>query len=72
MTDLDSEADEAEVIRMALKALSAAQRRALESGRPVVMVKDGNLVRVEGANVIVLKTLPPRRKITIRVKQAKK
>ena len=71
MDDFDSEADEAEVIRMALDALNAAQRRALGSGRPVVMVKDGNLVRVEGANVTVLETLPPRRIVSIRSKQAK-
>lgn len=69
MNDLDSEADDAEVIQMALNALDAAHRRARVSGLPVVMVKNGNLVRVEGANVTVLKTLPPRQKVSIRVKR---
>jgi hypothetical protein len=59
MTDAESDHDDAEVIQMALKALSEAQARALASGRPVTFVENDELVRVTGSERVVLKKLPP-------------
>lgn len=61
MTESDS--DDAEVVQMALSALSQAQARALASGRPVVLVENDELVRITGSEKIVLKKLPARSKI---------
>jgi hypothetical protein len=45
---------------MALKGLAAATQRALASGRPVVLVRGNQLVRITGDEVVVLRELPPR------------
>ncbi len=55
---------------LAVKALSAAHRRARASGRPVVLVVGGKLVRIDSQGETVLKNLPPRAKVTVRTKQA--
>jgi hypothetical protein len=61
---------EAEVAQLALEALTVAQRRAHNSGRSVVVVENGELVRVGLSGKTGLKKLPPRRKVTVRVKRA--
>lgn len=58
MTHSNDERDEAEILRRGVEGLNAATRRALESGRPVVLVRDGQLVRITGDEVLVLKELP--------------
>jgi hypothetical protein len=57
------EPDDDDVPEMALAALAEAQRRALASGRPVVLVRDGRLVRIQGDTVTVLRTMPPRKTV---------
>ncbi len=64
--------DERDVPNEALQALSNATRRAMDSGQPVVMVVDGSLVRIEPSGTTVLQVLPPRRKVTERIKRASK
>lgn len=54
-----------------LDALSAAQRRAHESGRPVVVVENGKLVRRAPGEYTVLLELPPRQVVADRIKIAK-
>lgn len=61
--------EEAEDARMAVEALSAASRRALESGLPVVVVVDDKLVRIDSSGETVLKRLPPRRIVSVRQKR---
>jgi hypothetical protein len=51
-------------------ALNAAQRCALESGRDVIMVENGELVLARPTGKTVLKKLPPRRKVDVRTKRA--
>lgn len=47
-------------VKAALEALSAAQRRATELGRTVVLVENGKLVRKGPQEYTVLRELPPR------------
>ena len=71
MSDADMDLiDDEEVPRQAVKGLDEATRRALNSGRPVVVVRDGHLVRLVGGEVVVLKKLPARRKVVVRHKVA--
>lgn len=62
-TDDDTDCDEADVPALAVEALAAAQRRARAAGHPLVQVQDGQLVRIEGAAVTVLKRLPGRQRV---------
>lgn len=55
---------------MAVEALSAAQRRAMEAGRTVVVVIDGDLVRIDPSGRTVLKHIGPRPRAAVRHKQA--
>ena len=64
------EADDADVPGMAVDALRAAQRQARDSGRPVVVVADGELVRIGPEGQTVLRKLAPRRKVQVRRKRA--
>lgn len=57
-----SEAD----LKAALDALSAAQRRAVESGRTIVLVENGKLVRKGPQEYTVLRELPPRQVVSSR------
>lgn len=62
---------ETEVAQLAVEALTAATRRAIQSGRSVVVVVNGELVRMRSpADKTVLKKLPPRRKVIGRIKRA--
>ncbi len=55
--------DDADVPELALAALRAAQERARQTGRPRVLVRDRKVVRVDGETVVVLKVLPPRKRV---------
>jgi len=73
MTEAERELlDDDEVAQMAVRALTAASRRAMDSGRPVIFVVDDQLVRRDASGTTVLETLPPRRRVSDRVKQASK
>lgn len=61
---------DAETALLAVNALRAAQRRALDSGRTVIVVIDGKLVRVDSVGQTVIRHLAPRRKVLLRSKQA--
>jgi len=54
MASLKDDQPDADVPEQAVKALTAAHRRALKAGRTLVVVKDGKLVRLTGTNVHVL------------------
>jgi hypothetical protein len=57
MTKLEAAQEDANVPAMAVKALTAAQRRALASGREVLYVKNGELVRNTPNGPVRVKTL---------------
>jgi hypothetical protein len=63
--------DDVAVPDQAVKGLDEASRRARASGRPVVVVRDGQLVRLDRGEVVVLKKLPARRKVAVRRKVAR-
>jgi 20S proteasome alpha/beta subunit len=63
------DAEHAEIVKLAVAALNAATKRALESGQPVVLLKGCDLVRIENGVETVIKTLPPCQKVTVRTKQ---
>lgn len=69
VTDADLHDDEA-VPDQAVKGLDEATRRARNSGRPVVVVRHGQLVRLGASEVVILKKLPARRKVAVRRKVA--
>jgi hypothetical protein len=64
----DEDLQDADVPFQAVKGLNEASRRARSSGRPVVLVRHGQLIQVSGAETVVLKQLPARRKVTTRRK----
>ena len=66
-TELDAE--DADVPQMAVQALNDAYQRAIRSGRPVVVVAEGKLVRIDSSGVTELETLPARRKVAVRTKR---
>jgi hypothetical protein len=74
LNDADTDRQDAEVIQMAVDALNDAQRRAIKSGRTVILVVNGELVRFgpAGAGRVVLKKLPPRRRVSVRTQRASK
>jgi hypothetical protein len=59
---------EADVPALAVKALTAAQRRAAQAGHPQVLVRDGRLVQVTPTGTTELRTLGARRKVAARRK----
>ncbi len=70
MIPIELDPQEGEVTQLAVQALTAAQRRALNSGRSVLVVVNGELVRIGSPGRTVLKKLPPRRKVSVRIKRA--
>ena len=70
-SDFD-DVQESEIPQLALNALNAAQQRAVRSGRTVVIVDNGILIERGASGDKILKMLPPRRKVTNRVKRATK
>jgi len=72
MPDIDLDAEEDCIAQMAVQALAAANRRAIDSGRSVLVVVDDALVRIGSSGTIVLKKIPAGRKVGNRVKRASK
>jgi hypothetical protein len=66
MTANEADQEDAGVPEQAVEALTAAQRRAIQAGHPVVLVHDGFLVRMDQSGTTVLKRVPEREKVSIR------
>ena len=66
MTAIEEDEEETGVPELAVKALTAASRRAAKAGHPRILVKDRLLVRIDCHGTTVLKKLPPRKKVAIR------
>lgn len=62
MSTTEEDRQDADVPVMALEALKAAQLRARLAGHPLVLVRNGQLVRICGDTVTVLKQLPAQSK----------
>lgn len=62
-TDDTTDPGEADVPALAVQALTAAGQRARAAGHPLVEVRDGQLVRIEGTTVTVLRQLPGRQRV---------
>jgi hypothetical protein len=71
MTILEDDRLDAAVPELAVEALSAAYRRALQAGHTLVFVKDGVLVRRGASGITELKKIPARQKVSTRTKKAK-
>jgi hypothetical protein len=71
MTPIEFDPQEGEVAQLAVQALTAANRRAIQLGRSVIVVENDELVRIGSPfGKTVLKKLPPRRKVVFRIKRA--
>lgn len=68
MPTVEEDQQEAGIPERAVNALTAASWRAAERGYPLVLAKNGYLVRIEGSRVTRLKQLPARKKVTVRIK----
>jgi type I restriction enzyme S subunit len=67
MQNAEDAKDEAEVVQLAVQALTEAQQRAVKAGHPIVCVQNGVLVRLEpNGTRTELKNLPARQRITLR------
>ena len=55
---------------LAVRALTEASRRTRATGRPVVLVVDGQLIRITAEGTTVLRSLPSRVKVETRTKRA--
>jgi hypothetical protein len=72
MTEEELNREEAKIPELAVKALQEAQQTALASGHPVVVVIDGELVRISKEGREVIKKIPSPFKPPVRTKQASK
>ena len=70
MSEIEISQQESNIPALAVQALTMASRRALASGRPIVTVVNGKLVRVGLFSSTLLRTLPPRMKVSVRKKRA--
>jgi hypothetical protein len=71
MNTVADDSQESDVPALAVRALKAAQTRARQAGRPLVLVVNRQLVRVANGQTSVLKVLPARRNVgrrTLRIK----
>jgi hypothetical protein len=68
MAIIEEDKQEGRIPELAVDVLTAASRRAAHEGRPLVLVKNGCLVRIEDSRITKLKQLPARKKVTIRVR----
>lgn len=68
MSELEIDREEDNVPELAVAALTAAHRRAVQAGHPQVLVRNGQLVRITSSGITVLKQLPSRYKVAIRKK----
>jgi len=71
MSDIDDESQDADVPAMAIQGLVAAQQRAVAAGHPIVLVRNGQLVRIVDGQTTVLKSVLPREKVAVRIKIVK-
>ncbi len=71
MATNEADRQESEIPKLVVKALTAAHYRAVQAGHPLVLVKNGALVRLEASKTTLLKQLPARKKVTIRTKTAR-
>jgi hypothetical protein len=62
---------DADVPRQAVEGLNAAARRAEKSGRPMVVVRDGKLIRISNGQEVVLEILRPRTTVNVTRKTRK-
>ncbi len=70
MNEIELSQQESKIPTLAVQALTKASRLTRESGHSVVMVVDGQLVRVGPLGCIPLRPLPPRLKVSQRTKRA--
>lgn len=66
MSEMHSE--DADVPALAVEALRAAQKRAVLAGHPQVLVRNRQLVRIVGGEIVVLKQMMGRKKVVARTK----
>jgi hypothetical protein len=71
MSETELLAADREVPDLAIKALAEASRKARESGQTLVLARDGQLLQIGLPGTVVLKQLPPRMRVAVRVKRAK-
>ena len=70
MAQIELDQEEGEIAQLAVQALTAAHRSAVDSGRSVLVLEKGELVRIGSLGRTVLKKLPTRQKVSIRIKRA--
>ena len=71
MIPIEPDPEDGDITQAAVQALTEATRQDIDSGRSVVLVVNGELVRLDSsAGKTVLKKLPPRRKVSVRIKRA--
>ena len=71
MSSIETEPQEAEIAELAVQALTDAHKRAVKAGHMLVFVKNGELIQTGPLGTTVLKKLPPRKRVSVRVKRAK-
>jgi len=70
LTEEELVAMEETIPAQAVAALTKAGQRARESGLPIVLIIDNQLVRIDSEGTTVLKDMPPPFKVTVRTKRA--
>jgi len=55
--------DDEDISELAVRGLTEATAQAQASGHPVVLLKDGKLVRITAEGEVILKQIPPRFKV---------
>ena len=71
MADTQPENQDADVPELAVQALTAAHRRAAAAGRTLIVVRNGQLLRISPTETVILRQLPARKKVGDRIKFAK-
>lgn len=67
MRTVDDEQDDEDITPQAMQGLTEAQRRWMQSGRTVVLVRNDQLIRIlPGGEIEVIRQLPPRPQVTNR------
>ena len=70
MTNSDEDRLDDAIPALAVEALSAASRRALDEGHTIVVVQDGMLVQKNASGITPLRKVPARQKVPTRTKNA--
>lgn len=65
MTNVDPDLQDADVAIQAVNGLNEASSRARRSGRPMVLVRQRQLILIDGNHTTLLKQLPSRPKVAI-------